>query len=46
MNDLLKVGIPKQNIRVFDLHQNMLIDELKTYDVVYRREDFLPVGED
>ena len=35
MNDLLKVGITKQNIRVFDLHQNMLIDELKTYDVVY-----------
>ena len=35
MNDLLKVGIPKQNIRVFDLHQNMPIDELKTYDVVY-----------
>ena len=35
MNDLLKVGIPKQNVRVFDLHQNMPIDELKTYDVVY-----------
>ena len=35
MNDLLKVGIPKQNIRVFDMHQNMPIDELKTYDVVY-----------
>ena len=35
MNDLLKVGIPKQNVRVFDLHQNMSIDELKTYDVVY-----------
>ena len=34
MNDLLKVGITKQNIRVFDLHQNMPIDELKTYDVV------------
>ncbi len=35
MNDLLKCGIPKENIRVFDLHQNMPIDELKTYDVVY-----------
>ena len=35
MNDLLKVGIPKQSVRVFDLHQNMSIDELKTYDVIY-----------
>ena len=35
MNDLLKVGITKKNIRVFDLHQNMPIDELKTYDGVY-----------
>ena len=35
MNDLLKCGIPKENIRVFDLHRNMPIDELKTYDVVY-----------
>ena len=35
MNDLLKCGIPKENIRVFDLHQNMPVDELKTYDVVY-----------
>ncbi len=35
MNDLLKCGIPKQNVRVFDLHQNMPVDELKTYDVVY-----------
>ena len=35
MNDLLKSGIPKENIRVFDLHQNMPQDELKTYDVVY-----------
>ena len=35
MNDLLKCGIPKENIRVFDLHQNMPMDELKTYDVVY-----------
>ena len=34
MNDLLKVGIPKQNVRVFDLHQNMPIDELKQYDVL------------
>lgn len=35
MNDLLKCGIPKDNISVFDLHQNMPIDELKTFDVVY-----------
>ncbi len=34
MNDLLKAGIPKQNVRVFDLHQNMPVDELKAYDVV------------
>ncbi len=35
MHDLLKCDIPKENIRVFDLHQNISIDELKTYDVVY-----------
>ena len=35
MNDLLKCGIPKENIRVFDLHQNMPVDELETFDVVY-----------
>ena len=35
MNDLLKCGIPKENIRVFDLHRNMPPEELKTYDVVY-----------
>lgn len=35
MKDLLKCGIPKENIRVFDLHRNMPIDELETYDVVY-----------
>ena len=35
MNDLLKCGIPKDNISVFDLHRNMPIDELKTFDVVY-----------
>ena len=35
MDDLLKCGIQKENIRVFDLHENMPIDELKTYDIVY-----------
>ena len=35
MNDLLKCGIPKDNVRVSDLHQDMPKDELETYDVVY-----------
>lgn len=35
MNDLLKTGIPEQNIRVFDLHANMPVEELRTFDVVY-----------
>ena len=35
MEDLLKAGIPKKNVRVFDLHQNMPVEELKTFDVVY-----------
>lgn len=29
MNDLLRCGIPKENIRVFDLHREMPTDELK-----------------
>ena len=35
MNDLLKVGIRKQNVEVFDLHRNMTGEELKAFDVVY-----------
>ncbi len=35
MNDLLKCGIAKESITVFDLHRNMSEDELKEYDVVY-----------
>lgn len=35
MNDLLKCGIPERNIRVFDLHTGMSIEELRAYDVVY-----------
>ena len=35
MNDLLKCGIPDKNIRVYDLHVGMDIDELRQYDVVY-----------
>ena len=35
MNDLLKCGIPEENITVFDLHRNMGLEELKKYDLVY-----------
>ena len=35
MNDLLKCGIQDKNIKVYDLHIGMQIDELKQYDVVY-----------
>lgn len=35
MNDLLKCGIPAENIRVYDLHAGMEIEELQQYDVVY-----------
>jgi len=35
MNDLLKCGIQKENIKVFDLHRNMEINELYCFDVVY-----------
>lgn len=35
MNDLLKCGIPEENIRVYDLHAGMELQELKQYDVVY-----------
>lgn len=35
MNDLLKCGIHKDNIQVFDLHRNMQVQELCAFDVVY-----------
>ncbi len=35
MQDLLKCGISKENIHVFDLHQDMPLEVLETYDVVY-----------
>ena len=35
MNDLLKCGIPEENITVFDLHRNMSLEELRQYDLVY-----------
>ena len=44
MDDLLKCGIPKENIRVFDLHRNMPLKELTAFDIVYLcggRTDYL-----
>lgn len=35
MNDLLKCGILDKNIKVFDLHGGMELEELCQYDVVY-----------
>ena len=35
MEDLLKCGIPKENIRVFDLHADIPEEEMKTIDVIY-----------
>ena len=35
LEDLLKCGIPKEQIEVFDLHRNMQLQELKAFDVVY-----------
>lgn len=35
MHDLLKCGIQSGNIKVFDLHTGMGLDELRQYDVVY-----------
>lgn len=35
MNDLLKCGIWDENIRVYDMHKGMDIEELQQYDVVY-----------
>lgn len=35
MHDLLKCGIQSRNIKVFDLHTGMDLEELRQYDVVY-----------
>ena len=35
MNDLLKCGIHDKNIRVYDLHTGMSVEELKQFDIVY-----------
>lgn len=35
MNDLLKCGIPEENITVYDLHKAISADNIKQFDVVY-----------
>ena len=35
MDDLLNIGIPTGNIKVFDLHRSMTVEELSEFDVVY-----------
>ena len=35
LNDLLKIGIPAKNIKVFDLHRSMTVEELSEFDAVY-----------
>ena len=35
MNDLLSLNIPPENIRVFDLHRSLNIDEMSAFDAVY-----------
>ena len=35
MGDLLKCGIPAENVKVFDLHRGMDVAELRQYDMVY-----------
>ncbi len=35
INDLLKCGIRSENIKVYDMHKKMTIEELSNYDVVY-----------
>jgi peptidase E len=35
MDDLLSIGIPAANIRVFDLHRSLSIEEMTAFDAVY-----------
>jgi len=35
MDDLLSIGIPASNIKIFDLHRSMTFEELTAFDVVY-----------
>ena len=35
MNDLLEAGIPKENVHVYDLHEEMSLEKLMKYDAIY-----------
>ena len=35
MDDLLNIGILPENIKVFDLHRSMTVEELSAFDAVY-----------
>ena len=35
MDDLLNIGIPPKNIKVFDLHRSLTVAELSEFDAVY-----------
>jgi peptidase E len=35
MDDLLNIGIPAENIKVFDLHRSLSAEELSAFDTVY-----------
>ena len=35
MNDLLRVGVKPQHIRVFDLHRSLTEEEMRDYDAIY-----------
>ena len=35
MDDLLNIGVPSENIKVFDLHRSMTVEELSEFDAVY-----------
>ena len=45
MNDLLKCGILDKNIKVYDLHTGMELEELQQYDGIFvRRQHTLLIG--
>ena len=35
MDDLLNIGIPTENIKIFDLHRSMTVEELSEFDAAY-----------
>ena len=35
MDDLLNIGIPAGNIKIFDLHRSMTMEELSAFDAIY-----------